>query len=166
MSDSFIPYDELKKRGYDLSTPAGARFAEMCRRVDSLLADIANQFREVPSPRITLHVARAYDDEWTVSQERGEELKAKDTERTWQEVSDSKMECFQEYFTFSDAEGWRFYLPAFMSHFLRDFPNGGWVAVCTAVRRPDDRLSLLNEGQRRCVEEFSALCDAYSVWSP
>ena len=166
MHDSFIPYSELKSRGYDLSTHDGARYAEMCKRVETVLSSIATEFRNVPAPRITLHVARAYDDEWTISQERGEKLKAEDPEISWQEVSDSKIQCFQEYFTFSDSEGWRFYLPAFMSHFLRDFPNGGFVAVCTAVRRPGDRLELLTEGQRRCVDQFRSLCDSYHIWSP
>ncbi|MCW1916518.1 hypothetical protein OJ996_23225 [Luteolibacter sp. GHJ8] len=166
MHSSFIPYSQLQSCGYDLSTPDAARFVEMCKRVEALLASIATEFREVPAPRITLHVARAYDDEWGVSKERGEELKAKDFETSWQEVSDSKIEDFQEYFTFSDSEGWRFYLPAFMCHFLRDFPNGAFVAVCTAVRRPGDRLELLTEGQRRCVDEFRELCDSHHIWSP
>jgi len=166
MHYSSLPYSELKSRGYDLSMYDGARFAEMCKRVETLLSSIASEFRDVPSPRITLHVARAYDDEWIVSQERGDELKAKDPEATWQEVSDAKIECFQEYFAFSDSEGWRFYLPAFMCHFLRDFPNGGFAAVCTAVRRPGDRLELLTDGQLRCVHEFKALCDSYNIWSP
>lgn len=138
----------------------------MWKRVEALLSRIAREFRDVPAPRITLHVARAYDDEWTVSQERGEELQAEDPEASWQEVSDEKIECFQEYFTFSDSEGWRFYLPAFMSHFLREFPSRGFDAVCSAVRRPDDKLELLTEGQRRCVDEFKALCDSYHIWSP
>jgi hypothetical protein len=138
----------------------------MCKRVETLLSRIGTEFLDIPAPRITLHVARAFDDEWIVSQEREDELKAEDPEASWLEVSDEKIECFQEYFTFSDSEGWRFYLPAFMCHFLRNFPNGGFVAVCSAVRQPDDRLELLTEGQRQCVDEFSALCDSYHIWSP
>ncbi len=144
----------------------GARFAAMCMRVEALLSRIDTEFRDVPVPSITLHVARAYDDEWTITQERGEELKTKDTEASWQEVSDAKIECFQEYFNFSDSEGWRFYLPAFMRHFLRDFPNGGCLAVCTAVRQPGDRLDLLTEGQQECVNDFRTLCDSHNIWSP
>lgn len=166
MTESYVPYSELKTRGHDVSSPGGARYAEMCKRVESLLADIAIHFENVNPPRITLHVARAYDDEWTVSQERGEELKSKDPESTWQEVSKDKIEKFQEYFTFADSEGWRFYLPAFMRHFLIQFPNGGYVAVCTAVRSPNDRMELLNQDQQRCVSEFASLCDEYGVWSP
>lgn len=142
------------------------RFEKMCRQVEAVLAQIEAEFRNVSVPRVTLHVARAYDDEWTVSQERGEELKAKDSETSWQDVPDAKIECFQEYFTFADSEGWRFYLPAFMCHFLRNFPQNEFTAVCTAVRRPGDRLELLTEGQRRCVDEFKTLCDSHHIWSP
>ena len=166
MTESYVPYSDLMTRGYDASSPSGSRYAEMCKRVESLLADIDLHFKGVKPPRVTLHVARAYDDEWNVSQERGEELKTKDPESTWQEVSRDKIEDFQEYFTFADSEGWRFYFPAFMRHFLIEFPNCGYVAVCTAARRQDDRLELLNQNQQRCVSEFVSLCDDYGVWSP
>ena len=166
MTESYVPYSDLMTRGYDVSSPSGSRYVEMCKRVESLLVDIDLHFEGVKPPRITLHVARAYDDDWTVSRERAEELKARDPESTWQEVSRDKIEDFQEYFTFADSEGWRFYLPAFMRHFLIEFPNGGYVAVCTAARREDDRLELLNQNQQRCVSEFVSLCDDYGVWSP
>ena len=46
-----------------------------------------------------------------------------------QDVPKDKTEAYQEYFTFSDPAGWRFYLPAFMSHYLSEFPDYGYDAV-------------------------------------
>ena len=114
----------------------------------------------IPKPAITLRVARALDDEWTVSPERAEELAREDLETDWREVPKEKTEAYQEYFNFSDASGWRFYLPAFMDHYLSEFPNYGFDAVywaCSSQKHcrgfSDDELAV--------VERFLDLCGRY-----
>lgn len=126
-------------------------------RVPPLLRRIERAFDGVPRPRITKSVARGYDDEWHLSEARIVELQALDPEQCWKEIDEDAVKHFQEYFTFSDAEGWRFYLPAHMSHYLRGFPHYGWDAVYYALTSPEPKLDLLSPEQRACVEEFLAL---------
>lgn len=125
----------------------------------ALLARIEIAFKGVPRPRITKHVARGWDDEWMVSDERAEELAALDPEYNWEDIAASDIEKFTEYFSFADAEGWRFYLPAYMSHYLRRYANRHLNPVWFACQYSPKRLELLNEEQRRCVTDFLALCD-------
>lgn len=80
-------------------------------------------------PRITLSFVRSYNDEWNLSEDRIAELATRDPEQTWEDVTDSAIQTSREYFNFSDAEGWLFYLPAYLCHYLRDFPDCGWDAV-------------------------------------
>jgi hypothetical protein len=123
----------------------------------SLAVRLPEVFGDPPRPAITLHVARALDDEWIVSRERGLELTAKDPERHWYEVPAEATREFQEYFTFSDAEGWRFYLPAYLRHYLADFPLSRYVAVHAACAGRD-HFDLLTAGQIAWIDEFLALC--------
>lgn len=126
-------------------------------RAQQLLLRIERAFAGVPRPCITRSVARGYDDEWFLSDERVEELQALDPEQRWQDVTQDDVKHFQEYFTFSDDEGWRFYLPAHLSHYLRGLPHHGWDAVVIALTSPEPRLALLTPEQRACVDEFLAL---------
>jgi hypothetical protein len=157
MTDS-ITAAEAKARGYD---PASVRQYEAIERARAealkLIPDIEAAFEGVPRPQITLSVAKGYDDEWNLTDERIEELAAQDPERVWQDVSDEALEARQEYFTFSDAAGWLFYLPAFMCHYLRRFPADDWDAVYQACGRRT-HFDLLNEAQLRCVDRFIELC--------
>jgi hypothetical protein len=136
---------------------------QLADAIASLLRRISNAFADVPRPSITHSVARGYDDEWALSPERGRELAALDTEQTWSEVTDGAIEKFHEYFTFADAEGWRFYLPAHMSYYLRHFQHCGYDAVYWACTSPDRRLGLLSTEQCACVDEFLTLIHEYEV---
>ena len=135
---------------YDLWCHAHAEAQELAAQLPAVWGD-------PPRPSITLHVARGYDDEWSLSMARGKELTALDPEQHWTEVTDEAIQDFQEYFVFSDAEGWRFYLPAYLRHYLSQFPLCGWDAVYQACidRRHFD---LLTSAQIAFVESFLALC--------
>jgi hypothetical protein len=124
-----------------------------------LLARIEVAFRGVPRPRITKHVARGFDDEWMLSEKRGKELAELDPEYNWEDVSGEDVEKFTEYFCFADAEGWRFYLPAYMSHYLRNYSNRHYNPVYLAYSSSPDRLELLTPDQRKCVDDFVELCE-------
>lgn len=124
--------------------------------IAQLLQRIVSAFANVPRPAITCSVARGYDDEWSLSPERMQELAALDTEQTWTDVSDEAIEFFQEYFNFTDAEGCRFYLPAYMSHYLRHFPGCAYDAVYWACGRRE-HFELLSPEQLACVDGFLSL---------
>ena len=82
---------EAKKSGYDPAAVARLELAEAGHReADQLRALINNSFVTVPRARITLRVARALDDEWTISDERAVELANEDPETDWREVSEEK----------------------------------------------------------------------------
>ncbi len=124
---------------------------------------IDETFTNIPKPLITQRVARALDDEWNVSVERSKELAKDDPETDWREVSKEKTEAFQEYFTFSNASGIRFYLPAYMTHYLSEFPGYGYDAVYwTCVRKAD--FEQLTESELKVIEDFLALCNKYEQW--
>lgn len=154
---------EARERGYDRDVIAGLELEEEGRQKALLLIeDIRVAFSGVPRPRITLSVARGYDEEWVLSDERVLELSCRDPEQCWEDVTDESMRSCQEYFCFADEEGWRFYLPAFMCHDLRDFPNHGGGAAhyaCEAGRG----LGLLTDQQMACVIRFAELCSQYKA---
>ena len=95
----------------------------------NLIHAIEAAFRNIPRPQITLSVAHGLDDEWNLNPDRFRELRSKDQEEDWIELDEKRTEPYQEYFTFSDDENWRFYLPAFMCHYLRHFPGYGYDTV-------------------------------------
>jgi len=153
--------EEAKANEYDPDTIAQIELDDEARKeAAQLILQIEAAFAGIPRPAATLSVARGYDDEWILSEDRVLELNAQDPEMTWQEVTDASIQACQEYFFFSDAEGWRFYLPAYMCHYLRDFPDAGWDAAywaCVSL----DHVDLLDEAQLRCVDHFVQLCHKY-----
>jgi hypothetical protein len=162
MHRPFPSREELRQRGtrkeaiadlYDVWLAAHTEAMKLAERLPSVFGD-------PPRPKITLHVARGYDDEWNLSEERIEELATLDPEQHWMEVSCESTQQFQEYFTFSDAEGWRFYLPAFLRHYLAEFPLSGWDAVYSAcVERT--HFDLITPDQAVFIGEFLNLCRSW-----
>lgn len=124
---------------------------------EHLSKQISAAFDGVPRPKITKSVARGYDDEWVLSEERIVELSNLDPEQKWTDVTEDGIRFSQEYFTFSDAEGWRFYLPAHMFFYLKGFPDDGWDAVYSACTSPEPKFDLLTPEQMRCVDAFLEL---------
>jgi hypothetical protein len=123
-------------------------------RAQRLISRIEDAFRDVPRPRITKSVARGFDDEWNLSDERIQELAALDPEQDWRDVSERDVIAFNEYFTFSDAEGWRFYLPAFMRHYLSNLKDPSGDAVYWACTSKNLKFDMLTPQQLECVREF------------
>lgn len=126
----------------------------------ALAVRLPEVFGDPPRPRITLHVARGFDDEWVLSEARGLELAAMDPEQHWTEVTANAVKNFQEYFTLADEEGWRFYLPAFLRHYLGEFPLSYWDAVYSFCARRTD-FDFLSPTQIAFVREYLALCHTW-----
>jgi hypothetical protein len=147
-SKKLIP--ECVENLYELWAVAHEEAMELAVRLPEVFGD-------PPRPAITPHVARAFDDEWIVPMERGLELTAKDPEQHWWELTAEAARCFHEYFTFSDPEGWRFYIPAYLRHYLATFPLNNYDAVREACesRRYFD---LLTPAQIAFIDEYLALC--------
>lgn len=142
------------------------------KRTAELLARIQTAFHGVPRPQITRSVAEGLDDEWFLSDERFEELNARDPEQNWTDLTISDLKEMSSYFTFADDEGWRFYLPAHMAMVLRDFhAHNEWSSVYSACMDSKPRFGMLNEEQLACVLEFTALIHSYwartvDQWKP
>lgn len=161
--DEWIPAAEARARGYDPVSIARMEWVEQARAEgQELIAQIELAFEGVPRPRITLTVARGLDDEYILSEERERELASCDPEQTWQEVSDEAIVGHNEYFTFSDAEGWRFYLPAFLCQYLRLFPCGNDTVVSACESR--SHVELLTEEQLQCLDRFEGFRRTYENW--
>lgn len=135
---------------YDLWLHANAE-AQM------LASRIPNLFGDPPRPQVTLHVADGLDDEWVISTARRDELAALDPEQHWHEVTDQALVGRHAYFTFADAEGWRFYFPAFLHHFLTRFPladSSVVLDVCNSRKRhkvfTTEQLGLMDEVLELC----------------
>jgi hypothetical protein len=159
-------HEELRSRGYDPVTLAQCDlWREAHGEAQVLAARLPEVFGDPPRPETTLSVARGYDDEWNLTEERIAELSAQDAEQHWTEVSAEAIHTFQEYFTFSDPEGWRFYLPAFLRDYLMSFPDNGWDAVywaCVSKKH----IGLLTQEQVAFLDEFTALCHKWQPSSP
>jgi hypothetical protein len=152
--NEWIPSTEARARGYDSVSIARMERVEKVRAEGlRLIAQIEKALPSMPRPRITLSVARGLDDEWDLREERERELAAQDPEQSWQDVSDEDIETHGGYFTFADAEGWRFYLPAFMCHWLRTFPLGNWgiESACESMAH----TGLLDHEQMQCLVRFA-----------
>lgn len=161
MSEKFLSYEEMRARGYDTRSLAVGKIVSQARQeAAELILLIEEAFRGVPRPQITLHVARAIDDEWNLSELRHAELRALDPEENWEDVDGGIAVCYDEYFTFSDDEGWRFYLPVLMLHYLRNFSDTAHDNVSHACEKKT-HVGLLNKAQLECVDRFLALCDKY-----
>ena len=61
---------------------------------------------------VTLHESRAIDDQ--LSPEKRAILRAKDTEKRWQDVPEEDIRTQHDVLCFLDAKGLRYYLPAYM----------------------------------------------------
>ncbi|MGJ8654836.1 MAG: DUF6714 family protein [Akkermansiaceae bacterium] len=156
-----ISSQEARDRGYDPSEITRIKKAEAGYAEALKLRDlIENTFTSIPKPKITLRVARGLDDEWEISPQRLTQLSLEDPESNWREISKAKTECYQEYFTFSDPEGWRFYLPAYMCHYLSEFPDYGYDAVYTACSSRQ-QIKELTEEELKILDRFLELCNQY-----
>ncbi len=67
---------------------------------------------------VSLHQARAMDDDW-VNQSDVADLRSQDPEERWQDISDEKLDLLADTLPFMDPEGFRFYLPRFMVFALK-----------------------------------------------
>lgn len=112
---------------------------------------------------ISLHEARAIDDYWV---ERYPEARKEDTDTRWQDVSDEWIEYFYDVFSFFDAKGFRYYIPAYMIWVLKNYQTTQSNSVDSTIYAlcvwqnpsfdydPYARFRLLNAEQSKAVYDF------------
>lgn len=113
---------------------------------------------------ISLSEARVIDDYG--SDEERHEARRGDSEKSWLEVSDSKLTDLSDTFNFLCPKGLRFYLPAFMLSAVRHLHNEiaglngpllyqlDFGPIAPPPSGPPERYTLLNEQQCKAVFLF------------
>ena len=86
---------------------------------DELIAIIVETFDGAPQPEgITLHVAEAHDD---YDYDHDDEHRKNDYIGRWQDIPQGHIKKCQSALSYVCKEGMRFYLPAYMIWYLRNF---------------------------------------------
>jgi hypothetical protein len=124
---------------------------------------VANLIREafegvVLGNGVGLFQAKSMDDNW----DDGKKERKKDEKLDWASIPvDNLNKCYSNL-TFSDAEGMRFHLPAFILADLEGtYIHDRTSILCNLCSDRDDRLTrfdLLNPLQRRAIQEYLLVC--------
>lgn len=132
--------------------------------IQTLTKQITEAFADVKlADGISLREAHALDKQALPS--RRSQARSKDQLESWQTIPDKDLETYASDFSFLDAKGVLYYLPAFMLYSLRDRPRSppsslveGIIYALTPVEREDawfvQRFALLNSAQQRAVHSF------------
>ena len=88
------------------------------------------------------------------------QARALDNDLHWWEIPAEQLEQFHTALSFMDAEGFRYYIPAYMTHALRTC-EGGSLSIDAALvslfplhSSASDRYALLNHDQKKCIAQF------------
>jgi hypothetical protein len=144
----------------------GERYAAIRRSWDAqreaerreLLCRIESAFGAVQlCGGLSLHQGRARDN--YESPEGVAAARTFDTEVTWQEIPDAKVDRLGDALSFLDAEGFRFYIPRFMMFALEHSGHSSsWASAapvyCADVPEGSGQLALLSAEQREVLREF------------
>ena len=126
-----------------------------------VIAAIRAAFDGVERGAVTLHEADVMDSYGSAEERAAARLL--DTDRVWEQVPAEDVERFASALSFLDAEGFRYYIPAYMVWTLDNDSTGDSSAFSTLchLERLDEReatfvkrLQLLDDGQRRAVALF------------
>jgi hypothetical protein len=130
------------------------RRADQISESGELIEEIQRAFRGVERGKgVSLHETEVID-AYGSQDERGR-ARAKDTDRNWQEVQDCWIEEFGGVggLSFLDAEGLRYYLPAYMTYWLRTGKEPNMLAYHLQRIEPDLDL-LLRPKQKQVIAKF------------
>jgi len=138
----------------------------------SLVRTIETSFAKVHRDGgITLHQMTVVDDYRREEENEEDFIRAgrKDLEYTWQEISAEKLDRFGFSLACLDQKGFRFYLPAYMCHCLRQWETGENREYWGLLRILEDgpkawhleNPALLNDSQRAAVAAFLTFLAAH-----
>lgn len=128
---------------------------------------IRKAFAQVKPGKVSLWAARALDDYASESEVKA--AAAKDTETHWSLVAGSKIETLHDTLSFLDEEGFKYYIPAFMIHALKNptsRPAQSAVFHLTRGVYPPDELEAkgFNKAQALAVVAFLKKMMAQGVY--
>ena len=132
---------------------------------ESIIEAIRSAFAGVPRGRITMHEAEVIDDYG--SDDERKKARGLDTDESWDQVRDNDIMACTTALCHVDADGWRYYLPAYMIWSLRHFRASHSIVSdftiytfdpnnkCPQLRAFNmERFGLLNQAQSRAVCRF------------
>ena len=137
--------------------------------MEELICLIERAFDGVPQPEdITLHVAEAHDD---YDYEHDQEHRKEDYVGRWQDVPQEHIKKCQSALCFVNKIGMRFYLPTYMTWYLRNFDDNDEVWSDNTLYSLDnhdndpelaedhkDRFSLFTPEQLKACALFIKFC--------
>ena len=127
---------------------------------DELIHQITDAFEDVErGDGISLHEAAAIDG-YRMAEECAA-ARQQDTERSWQDVPAQDIEDNYPVLTYLDAEGFRYYLPAFMVWSLKNYQTSASVSVDAPIYELD--LSGNEDRRERKMEQFRLFSDEQRV---
>jgi hypothetical protein len=133
--------------------------AERDRIRPQLLREIEFAFDGVElGTGISLNQARAMDD--YESEDRIRLAREWDTELRWQDIPDDKVDRLSDTLAFMDSEGFRFYIPRFMTFALRNERSSSHAVETTVYwtareNRIEKHMALLSDDQRTALDAFA-----------
>ena len=134
----------------------------MQSEIDAIVRAIHVAFEGVPRGEITLHEAEVIDGYGTVAER--ERARRRDTETSWQQVSDSAVVECRNALNHLDAQSWCHYLPRYMEWSLRHRGDVVDHTIYSLLLSGDREL---NEHRRRrhrmLTAEQSAVVGAFLV---
>ena len=107
---------------------------------------------------ISLHEADAIDDHASDDQRR--RAKTLDTDSHWWEIRAEQLEKLYNSLAFMDAEGFRYYIPAYMTQALKTCTTGSLtidatlVALFPATEEAASKFDLLDASQKESIARF------------
>lgn len=128
-------------------------------KAEKIIAAISQAFGTVLLGQgISFHEANAIDD--YASDEERKKARTLDTETHWWELPPDKLERFNLVLIYTDAEGFRFYIPAYMTLALRTYQSTS-LSIDAAISSlfpvtslHSKHYELLDDNQRKCIVQF------------
>ena len=128
-------------------------------KAEKIIAAISQAFGKVLRGQgISLHEADALDS--YASDDQRKQAKLLDTDVHWWEIPPQQLERFSGVLIYTNAEGFRYYIPAYMTVALRTFQSGSLLVDVTisslfpVTPNASERYALLNDNQKQCIARF------------
>jgi hypothetical protein len=128
-------------------------------KAEKIIAAISQAFGKVLRGQgISLHEADALDS--YASDDQLKQARQLDTDIHWWEIAPEQLERFNGVLIYTNAEGFRYYIPAYMTVALRTYQSGS-LSVDAAISslfpvtpNGSERYALLDDNQKKCIARF------------
>ena len=128
-------------------------------KAEKIIATISRAFGKVLRGQgISLHEADALDS--YASDDQVKQARLLDTDIHWWEITPEQLERFNGVLIYTNADGFRYYIPAYMTLALRTWQSGS-LSVDAAISslfpvtpNASERYALLDDNQKKCIARF------------